>query len=126
MHQLSGGLATCVILYLDPGYTFAAAPTQQISVEANFGEVVLSVLKMSKFSRYVVHIVLGVQLKGREVTSVHCERHSVSLREAPGHLASQAPAGKMRTHLVLDSGVCVRVCYCVRLCAHETREREAF
>lgn len=51
--------------------------------------------------------------EGREVTSVHCERHSGSLREAPGHLASQAPAGKMRTHLGLDTGVCVSVCVCV-------------
>ena len=52
--------------------------------------------------------------EGREVASVHCERHSVSLREAPGHLASQAPAGKMRMHLGLDSGVCVYLC--VLLC----------
>lgn len=40
--------------------------------EANFEEVVLFVLKMSKFCPYVVHIVLRFQLTGREVTSVHC------------------------------------------------------
>ncbi|CAB1430326.1 unnamed protein product [Pleuronectes platessa] len=35
---------------------------------------------------------------GRKVTPVHRQRRSVDLREAPGHLASQAPAGKMRTY----------------------------
>lgn len=51
----------------------------------------------------------------REVTSVHSERHSVSLREAPGHSAKQAPAGKMRTHLGFDPGVCVWICgHCCR------------
>ncbi len=45
---------------------------------------------------------------------MHCERRSVSLREAPGHLASQAPAGKMRTLLGLDSDVFVHLC--VSLC----------
>lgn len=76
MQQLSEGLVTCVILYLDTGYVFAAAAA--ISSVANFEEVVLSVPKMSKSCRYVVHIVLGFQLKGAEVTSVHCERHCFS------------------------------------------------
>lgn len=49
LHQLSDGLVTCVILHLDTGHMFAAAVAQQISLEANFEEVVLSVLKMSKF-----------------------------------------------------------------------------
>lgn len=61
-HKLSEGLFTCVILYLNTGCVFAAAATLQISLEANFEEVLLSVLKMSKFCRYVVHIVLGLQL----------------------------------------------------------------
>lgn len=75
---------------------------------------------MPKFCHYVVHIVLGFQLKGREVTSLHCERHSVSLREAPGHLASQAPAEKRRTHLGFKSRVCV--CVIVPGCVHISPE----
>lgn len=65
VHQLSEGLVTCVIPYLDTGCVFAAAATQQISfffsffAKHNFEEVVLCELKKSKFCHYVVHIVLA-------------------------------------------------------------------
>lgn len=60
MHQLSEGLVTCVIPYLDTGvYVCSCSSNTAQLFEANFEEVVLSVLKMSEFCRYVVHIVLG-------------------------------------------------------------------
>lgn len=93
-------IVTCVILYVDIWYMFAAAVTRLISSEANFWRSCTFCAKDVKvLSLYGSHCSRLSSLREREVTSVHCERHGVSLREVPGHFASSAPAGKMRTHL---------------------------
>lgn len=66
------------------------------------------------------HVVLAARLRpgggcgegGGGGLLVHCGRHTSSLTEAPGPLASRALAGKMRTHLGSDTRVCL--CVCVR------------
>lgn len=100
------GLVIFVTPHLDKTCLSAAATTWRIPSKANSEEVALYSPTVLWFCHNVVHIVQGFQLKGSEVTSVHRERHSVSLREAPGQSASQAPAGKMRTHLGLNCSQC--------------------
>lgn len=82
--------------------------------------------KKSKFCHYVVHIVLAFPAWRKGGHSCNTVREAgVYLREALGHSASQAPAGKMRTHLGLDSGVPVYLCavLCTAVCTSDTGYR---
>lgn len=80
------------------GYMSAAAVTRDASLTGNFDKVILSMLKLSKVLLWFTLFWFSMLREGRG-------GHFITLTAAPGQSASRAPAGKMRTHLGLDSGV---------------------
>lgn len=94
---------------------FAAAEARHISLRAGLEEVSTFCAGDVKVLPLCGSHCSGLSASGGgwgslQCTETHTHTHRASLREAPGHLASQAPAGKMRTHL---GSMCVLLC-CLR------------